>query len=105
MPRLFILILTLFVACSGGTSPELARQKTKVAQAETALREERGRLQTMRDSLTSEINRNIALGIPKERAESIERARIKVQETLVAASEKNLTAQRALLDSLAKYLP
>ena len=105
MPRLFLFAIVLFVACSGGTSPELARQKAKVAQAENALREELGRLQTMRDSLTSEINRNIALGIPKERAESIERARIKIQETLVAASEKNLAAQRALRDSLAKYLP
>ena len=103
--RLFLFFLISLAACSGGTHPELERQKAKVAQAENALREERIRLQTMRDSLTREIDRNIALGIPKERAERIERARIEVQETLVAAADKNLMAQRALLDSLAKYLP
>ena len=105
MPRLFLFAIALLVACSGGTHPERERQQAKVTQAENALRQERGRLQTMRDSLTREIDRNIALGIPKERAERIERARIEVQETLVAASKKNLMAQRALLDSLKKYLP
>ena len=105
MPRFFIFAIALLVACSAGTNPELERQKAKVAHAQQTRREERVRLQTLRDSLNSEIRRNIALGIPKERAENIERARIEVQEALVAASEKNLAAQRALLDSLAKYHP
>ena len=77
----------------------------KVSQAQKALREERIRLQTLRDSLKSEIHRNIVLGIPKDQAEKIEHTRIKLQETIVAASEKNLAAQQALLDSLTKYSP
>lgn len=105
MPRflLFFLIILIF-ACSG-TNPVLESQKMKISQAQEALREERIRLQTLRDSLQSEIRRNIALGIPKEQAEKIEHTRIKIQETIVAASEKNLVAQQALLDSLTKYAP
>ncbi len=105
MPRfLFFLAITLIFACSG-TNSVLESQKMKVSQAQKALREERIRLQTQRDSLKSEIHRNIALGIPKDQAEKIEHTRIKLQETIVAASEKNLAAQRALLDSLTKYSP
>ena len=105
MPRfLFFLAITLIFACSG-TNPVLESQKMKVSQAQMALREERIRLQTLRDSLKSEIHRNIALGISKEQAEKIEHSRIKIQETIVVASEKNLAAQRALLDSLTKYSP
>ena len=105
MPRfLFFLAITLIFACSG-TNPVLESQKMKVSQAQKALREERIRLQTLRDSLKSEIHRNIALGIPKDQAEKIEHTRIKLQETIVAASEKNLEAQQALLDSLTKYSP
>ena len=94
----------MIFACSG-TNPVLESQKMKVSQAQKALREERIRLQTLRDSLKSEIHRNIALGIPKDQAEKIEHTRIKLQETIVAASEKNLAAQQALLDSLTKYSP
>ena len=105
MPRfLFFFAITLIFACSG-TNPVLESQKMKVSQAQQTLREERIRLQTLRDSLKSEIHRNIALGIPKEQAEKIEHTRIKLQETIVAASERNLEAQRALLDSLTKYSP
>ena len=105
MPRfLLFFAITLIFACSG-TNPVLESQKTKVAQAQKTLREERIRLQTLRDSLQSEIRRNIALGIPKEQAEQIEHTRIKIQETIVAASERNLAAQQALLDSLIKYSP
>ena len=105
MPRFLLLFaITLIFACSG-TNPVLESQKTKVAQAQQTLREERIRLQTLRDSLKSEIRRNIDLGIPEEQAEQIEHARIKIQETIVMASEKNLSAQQALLDSLTKYSP
>ena len=105
MPRflLFFFIILIF-ACSG-TNPVLESQKMKVTQAQKTLREERIRLQTLRDSLQSEIRRNIDLGIPEEQAEKIEHARIKIQETIVMASERNLIAQRALLDSLTKYSP
>ena len=101
---LFFLAITLIFACSG-TNPVLESQKMKVSQAQKALREERIRLQTLRDSLQSEIHRNIALGIPKEQAKKIEHTRIKIQETIVVASENNLAAQQALLDSLTKYSP
>ncbi len=105
MPRfLLFFFLILIFACSG-TNPVLESQKMKVSKAREALREERIRLQTLRDSLQSEIQRNIALGIPEEQAKKIEHTRIKIQETIVAASEKNLVAQRALLDSLTKYAP
>ena len=105
MPRfpLFFFLILIF-ACSG-TNPVLESQKMKVSQAEKTLSEERIRLKTLRDSLQSEIRRNIALGIPKEQAEQIEHARIKIQETIVVASERNLSAQQALLDSLTKYSP
>ena len=104
MPRIIFLLCALLLACSG-TNPALEHQKTKVSQATVALHEERARLQTLRDSLAVEIRRNIALGIPKEQAQSIEQARIQTQETIVAAAEKNLTAQQAFLDSLQKYHP
>ena len=105
MPRfLFFLAITMIFACSG-TNPVLESQNIKVSQAQKALLEERIRLQTLRDSLKSEIHRNIALGIPKDQAEKIEHTRIKIQETIVAASKKNLEAQQALLDSLTKYSP
>ena len=105
MPRILLYFtITLIFACSG-TNPVLESQKMKVSQAQKTLSEERIRLQTLRDSLQSEIHRNIALGIPKEQAEQIEHARIKIQETIVLASERNLMAQRALLDSLTKYSP
>ncbi len=104
MTRLFLFPIILLVACSG-TNPELEHQRAKVTRAQETLREERIRLQTLRDSLKGEIRRNIALGIPKEQAEKIERTRIKVQEAIVTASKKNLAAQRAFLDSLTKYPP
>ena len=105
MPRfLLFFFLILIFACSG-TNPVLESQKMKVSQAEKTLSEERIRLKTLRDSLQSEIRRNIDLGIPKEQAEQIEHARIKIQETIVVASERNLSAQQALLDSLTKYSP
>ena len=105
MPRFLLLFTIILIFACSGTNPVLESQKTKVAQAQQTLREERIRLQTLRDSLQSEIRRNIDLGIPKEQAEQIEHARIKIQETIVMASEKNLSAQQALLDSLTKYSP
>lgn len=105
MPRILLYVtITLIFACSG-TNPVLESQKMKVSQAQKTLSEERIRLQTLRDSLQSEIRRNIALGIPKEQAEQIEHTRIKIQETIVVASKRNLMAQQALLDSLTKYSP
>ncbi len=105
MPHLFLIFAIVLIFACSGTNPVLESQKTKVAQAQKTLREELIRLQTLRDSLQSEIRRNIALGIPKEQAEQIEHTRIKIQETIVVASERNLVAQRALLDSLTKYAP
>ncbi len=104
MSRILLYFTILIFACSG-TNPVLESQKTKVVQAQKTLSEERIRLQTLRDSLQNEIRRNIALGIPEEQAEQIEHARIKIQETIVVASERNLAAQQALLDSLTKYSP
>jgi hypothetical protein len=104
MYRIFLFVFVLFIACTEG-NPTPENQNTKVIQATTTRHEERARLQTMHDSLQSEIQRTISLGIAKEQAESIERARIKTQETIVMASERNLAAQRAFLDSLTKYHP
>ena len=105
MPRLLLFFAIILIFACSGTNPVLESQKMKVSQAQKVLREERIRLQTLRDSLQSEIRRNIDLGIPEEQAEKIEHARIKIQETIVMASERNLIAQRALLDSLTKYSP
>ena len=105
MPRILLYFTIILIFACSGTNPVLESQKMKVSQAQKTLQEERIRLQTLRDSLQSEIHRNIALGIPEEQAKEIEHTRIKIQETIVAASERNLTAQQALLDSLTKYTP
>ncbi len=105
MPRILLYFTIILIFACSGTNPVLESQKMKVSQAQKTLSEERIRLQTLRDSLQSEIRRNIALGIPKEQAEQIEHTRIKIQETIVVASERNLMAQQALLDSLTKYSP
>ncbi len=104
MHRILLFTLILFIACTQGNSA-LEGQKEKVIRATTILHEERSRLQTMRDSLQSEIQRNISLGIPREQAETLEHARLKTQETLVAAAKQNLAAQQTFLDSLVKYHP
>ena len=105
MPRILLYFTVILIFACSGTNPVLESQKMKVSQAQKTLQEERIRLQTLRDSLQSEIHRNITLGIPEEQAKEIEHTRIKIQETIVAASERNLTAQQALLDSLTKYTP
>jgi len=104
MLRLLFLICILFFSCTG-TNPALERQQTKVTKAQLELHQERALLQTLRDGLQKEIRRNIALGIPEKQAKGIEHARIKTQETIVIASEKNLIVQQAYLDSLTKYHP
>jgi len=104
IPRLLFFLFLFLMSCSGN-NPVLERQQAKVTQAQTELHQERALLTTLHDSLQTEIQRNIALGIPKEQAQSIEQARIKAQATIVVASEKNLAAQQTLLDSLTKYHP
>lgn len=104
IPRILLFTLILFIACTQG-NPTLERQREKVIQSATTLHEERARLQTMQDSLQTEIQRNISLGIPREQAENLERARVKMQETLVTAAEKNLAAQQTFLDSMMKFHP
>lgn len=100
IPLLFAILF--LCACAPKPDP-LQEQRQKVIRAETLLSEERTRLHAMQDSLNIKIAENIALGLTPEQAEAIERAFIKTQETLVTAAERNLAAQTALRDSLAKY--
>ena len=104
MSRLLLLSVILLFACAE-TNSELERQKAKVTQAQLELHNARAELQTLRDSLQTEIRRNVALGIPEEQAKSIEQARVKSQETIGIAAEKNLAAQQAYLHTLSSQRP
>lgn len=93
-----VLLLALFVACKGETSTvSVTRQEERVQRASVELETERKRLQSLRDSLETKVRQNIDLGMSKERAEAVEQAMIQVQETLILASESNLTQQREVL--------
>ncbi len=96
------LILGLFAAillsCQGEPDKNsFVEQEQRVKNATEGLAVERQRLNELRDSLNIKIQENIALGMSKETAESVESGLIEVQETIVKASEINLTQQREVL--------
>jgi len=88
-------------ACSSQT--EHQAQQQRVNKAHTSLQQEQAYLQTLRDSLPIKIQQNIKLGLPPEQAESVEKALVKMQETVVHVARHNLQTQQAFLDSLTKY--
>ena len=93
-----VFLLALLVGCGGETKTvSVTQQEKRVQRASTELDTERQRLQSLRDSLETKVRQNIDLGMSKERAEAVEQAMIQVQETLILASESNLTQQREVL--------
>lgn len=92
-------------ACASQTENEQQIQIQRVEKAQQSLQEEQAYLQTLRDSLPIKIQQNIKLGIPPEKAESVEKALIKMQETVVNVAKNNLQIQKSFLDSLNKYTP
>jgi len=102
---LVICILALLSACASQTENEHQIQKQRIEKAQRSLQEEQAYLQTLRDSLPIKIQQNIKLGIPPEKAESVEKALIKMQETVVNVAKNNLQIQKSFLDSLNKYAP
>lgn len=95
-------IFLIFVsACSSQT--ERQEQQLRVNKAHTTLQQEQAYLQTLQDSLPIKIQQNIKLGLPPEQAESVEKALVKMQETVVNVAQHNVQTQQAFLDSLTKY--
>ena len=90
-------------ACSSQT--EHQEQQLRVKNAYTTLQQEQTYLQTLQDSLPIKIQQNIKLGLPPEQAESVEKALIHMQETVVNVAQHNLQTQQTLLDTLTKYQP
>jgi hypothetical protein len=91
------------LTCAGDTERQL--QYERVEKAQTSVKEENAYLQSLRDSLPVKIQQNINMGIQSDKAESVEQALIKMQETVVGVAEHNLLVQKSFLDSLAKYNP
>jgi hypothetical protein len=100
---LFLIFIIGLSACTSNNEHQVQHQR--VVKAQTSLQEEQTYLQTLRDSLPTKIQQNIKIGIPPEKAESVEQALIKMQETVVKVAENNLHVQTSFLDSLGKYRP
>ena len=100
---LFVLFLMGVSACSSQTEHQIQQQR--VNKAHTTLQQEQAYLQALRDSFPIKIQQNIKLGLPPEQAESVEKALVKMQETVVNVAQHNLQTQQAFLDSLSKYQP
>jgi 2-C-methyl-D-erythritol 4-phosphate cytidylyltransferase len=101
----YFLVLFLLILSACASQTEHQEQQIRVSKAYTTLQQEQIYLQTLRDSLPIKIQQNIKLGLPPEQAESVEKALINMQETVVNVAQHNLQTQQAFLDSLTKYHP
>ena len=96
--HLFGLCAALILSCQADPGPQsFSEQEKRVETATRDLSVERQRLQGLRDSLDIKIKADIELGMTEETAKSVETSLIEVQETVVKATEINLTHQRELL--------
>ncbi|MDP6778198.1 MAG: hypothetical protein QGI83_15690 [Candidatus Latescibacteria bacterium] len=82
----------------------IAAQQQKVSRAAASRDSASARLEALRDSLQIKVQQNIDLGMPREKAEAIEKALLNSQKALVAAEEKNLKLQEEYLDLLSTRL-
>jgi PBP1b-binding outer membrane lipoprotein LpoB len=101
----YFLVIFLLVLSGCSSQTERQAQQLRVNKAHTTLQEEQTYLQTLRDSLPIKIQQNIKLGLPPEQAESVEKALVNMQETVVKVAQHNLQTQQTLLDTLTKYQP
>ena len=94
-----LLLIPLILACQdeGASVPQ---QIAAVERARTDLDQERQRLEAMRGSLEVKVAENIEIGLPLDRARSLEIALIRSQEALVKASKLHHEAQTNLLKQM-----
>jgi hypothetical protein len=96
--HLFGLCAALILSCQADPGPQsFVDQEKRVEAATRDLSMERRLLQGLRDSLHIKIKADLELGMAEETAKSVETSLIEVQETVVKATEINLTHQRELL--------
>ncbi|MCZ6633251.1 MAG: hypothetical protein O7G87_07585 [bacterium] len=103
----YLLIFTLcLVACTSRSDPiqiEITMQQKKVASAKRMVDQEATRLQVMEDSFKVKVRQNLVLGIPKKKADVIERMLVQTQQAVVDAAGMNLKRQQEHLEQLKKH--
>ena len=103
---LFAVFLFL-VACGQGAErvqAEIDEQEKKIVNAKTIVQLEQKRLVELQDSLEINIRQNIALNMDTTSATSIEKERLKLQETIVETAKRNLDSQQEFLALLKKRM-
>jgi hypothetical protein len=98
--RLLVQIIAAmcFVSCQPEVSSgSVTEQENRVKKAALEFKIEKAKLQSLKDSLHVRIEENVKLGMSEEKASSIEKALIQVQETVVKASELHMIHQREVL--------
>ena len=106
---LSLILAGLFAAAGCGPAGDqlgtrVTDQADKVTTAEVSLAKEQVKLITMRDSLEVRVARNVAIGMHKNQARSVEMTLLKAQKAVVRAEEINLTTQREYLALLKKQV-
>lgn len=91
------LFLAMF-ACREDRAGSVVHQISVVDSLEVRLDAESRRLQNMHDSAQVYVEQDVALGLTRERALSIQDALIEVQKTVVKATRTRLEAERDLLE-------
>ena len=103
----YLLIFTLcLVACTPRSDPiqvEIAMQQKKVASAKRMVDQEATRLQVMEDSFKVKVQQTLSLGVPRKKADAIERMLVQTQQAVVDAATVNLKRQQEHLEQLKKH--
>ncbi len=100
-------VFLFLVACgqdAGRVQAEIAAQEKKIVHAKTVFALEQKRQVELQDSLEINIRQNIALNMDTTAAMSIEKDRLKLQETIVETSKRNLDSQEEFQALLKKRL-
>ena len=103
MSRSIFLLTLCLVACTPRSDPiqvEITMQQKRVASAKRMVDQEATRLKVMEDSFKVKVQQNLALGIPKKRADAIERMLVQTQQAVVDAARVNLKRQQDHLEQL-----
>jgi hypothetical protein len=98
--RLVVLIIAAmcFVSCQPEVSSDsVTEQENRVKKAAFEFKIEKAKLQSLKDNLHVRIEENVKLGMSEEKASSVEKALIQVQETVVKASELHMIQQQEVL--------
>lgn len=94
------------IACSPNSDSiqvEIILQQRKVASAKRNVDREASRLKVMEDSFRVKVQQDQDLGMPKKKADAIERLLVQTQHAVVEASQVNLKRQQEHLDELKKH--